>query len=58
MLARELTKDYMKDYQAGFMPSYEVCDITWGEEAESLKRCIIGALCKKIQPDQPWMRKE
>ena len=39
-------------------PKYQTVDITWGEEAESLKRCIIGALCKKIQPDQPWMTDE
>ena len=28
MLVRELAKDYMKDYQAFGMPSYEVRDIT------------------------------
>lgn len=39
-------------------PQYQTVDITWGEEAESQKRCIIGALCKKIQPDQPWMTDE
>ena len=39
-------------------PQYQTVDITWGEETESLKRCIIGALCKKIQPDQPWMTDE
>ena len=48
MLVRELTKDYMKehmkDYQAFGMPSYEVRDITWGEETENLKECILGPL--------------
>lgn len=37
---------------------YQTVDITWGEEAESLKRCILGALRDRIQPDQPWMTKE
>ena len=34
-------------------PRYQTVDITWGEEAESLKRCIIGALC-----DRSWMSQE
>ncbi len=33
-------------------------DITCGEEAESLKRCIVGALRERTQPDQPWMEIE
>ena len=44
MLVRELTKNYMKGYQASFMPSYGVRDITWGERAESRKECIPGPL--------------
>lgn len=39
-------------------PQYQTVDITWGEEAESLKRCIIGALREHVQPDQPWMTRE
>ena len=33
-------------------------DITWREESESLKRCILGGLCWQIQLYQPWMSKE
>ena len=60
MLVMELTKDYMKEhmeaYQAFGMPSYEVRDITWGEETENLKECILGALISNdANPDQPWM---
>lgn len=39
-------------------PQYQTVDITWEEEAESLKRCIIGALREHVQPDQPWMTRE
>ena len=60
ILVMELTKDYMKEhmeaYQAFFMPSFEVRDITWGEETENLKECILGALISNdVNPDQPWM---
>ena len=60
MLVRELAKDYMKEhmeaYQSFGMPSYEVRDITWGEETENLKECILGALISNdANPDQPWM---
>ena len=63
MLVRELAKDYMKEhmeaYQAFGMPSYEVRDITWGEETENLKECILGALISNdANPDQPWMSEE
>ena len=44
MLVRELAKNYMKGYQANFMPSYEVRDITWDERVESRKECIPGPL--------------
>ncbi len=40
----ELAKDYMKDNSFNFMLSYEVRDITWEEEAESLKDGILGQL--------------
>ena len=33
---------------------YQIKDVTW-EEAESLKRCIIGALWNGKQPGQPWI---
>ena len=63
ILVMELTKDYMKEhmeaYQAFGMPSYEVRDITWGEETENLKECIFGALMSNdANPDQPWMPKD
>ena len=63
ILVMELTKDYMKEhmeaYQAFGMPSYEVRDITWGEETENLKECILGALMSNdANPDQPWMPEE
>ncbi len=63
ILVMELTKDYMKEhmeaYQAFGMPSYEVRDITWSEETENLKECILGALMSNdANPDQPWMPEE
>ena len=39
-------------------PQYQTVDVTWGKEAESLKRCIIGSLREHVQPDQPWMTDE
>ena len=34
------------------MPKYEVRDITWGEEAETLKRCIIGRLMDQMEKSE------
>ena len=55
-------KEFTEKLQAYHaMPKYEVRDITWGEEAESLKRCIIGALWNGKQPGQrglPWIHEE
>ena len=49
-------REQLRAYHAA--PKYQTVDITWGEEAESLKRCIIGSLREHVQPDQPWMTKE
>ena len=54
-----LVRKLAKDYQAFGMPSYEVRDITWGEETENLKECILGALISNdVNPDQTWMTEE
>lgn len=34
------------------MPKYEVRDITWGEEAESMKRIIIGQLMDQVEKSE------
>ena len=50
-------REYME--YAPEMASYEVHDVTWGEEAENLKECILGALISNdANPDQPWMSEE
>ena len=50
-------REYME--YAPEMASYEVRDVTWGEEAENLKECILGALISNdANPDQPWMSEE
>ena len=43
---REFTEK-LQAYHA--LPKYEVRDITWGEEAESLKRIIIGRLMDQME---------
>ena len=42
-------------------PKSQIKDVTWEEESESLKRCIIGSLWNGKQPDrqgQPWIPEE
>ena len=55
-------REYTEKLQAYHaMPKTEVRDITWGEEAESMKRIIYGSLRRRIRPDhtdQPWMSEE
>ena len=40
----ELSNDYMEESRARDNPQYEVRDVTWGEETEMMKRCLLGPL--------------
>ena len=52
---KEFTTEKLQAYHNA--PKYKVCDITWGEETESLKRCIIGTLRNGKQPSQRGQRR-
>ena len=47
----ELSNAYMEEWMARNNPQYEVRDVTWAEETEMLKRCIVGAL---TNPEIGW----
>lgn len=40
----ELTNAYMEESRVRNNPQYEVRDVTWGEETEMMKRCLLGPL--------------
>lgn len=47
----ELSNAYMEESRARNNPQYEVRDVTWGEETEMMKRCLLGAL---TNPEIGW----
>ena len=62
-MTRELRASQSEEYVGQLRaynrtPQYQTVDITWGEEAESRKRIIIGTLFDHLHPGQPWMSQQ
>lgn len=47
----EITVAYREEMRARNTPQYEVRDVTWAEETEMIKECIVGAL---TNPEIGW----
>ena len=47
----ELSHAYTEEMMARNNPQYEVRDVTWAEQTEMMKRCIVGAL---TNPEIGW----